>query len=181
MEALQNIPKSSIKGVEGEVVARPVRELTLRAALTYLDGKVKTFTGINTVGVVSDFSGTRLPYTPKMQGAFDGEYRTDISNSLYAYIGTNVNFRSKSTAIIGGELPVPAYVGPYSKPFSLKGYTLVDLRLGVGSKEQGWNFQVWGKNVFNQYYYNNISQVYDVTVRYAGVGATYGATIGYHF
>ena len=44
IDALVNIPKSGIKGIELEVQARPVDRLTIGGALTYLDATIDRFT-----------------------------------------------------------------------------------------------------------------------------------------
>ncbi|MFW2830328.1 TonB-dependent receptor domain-containing protein [Sphingomonas sp. ID0503] len=45
LDRLQNVPKSKIKGAEVEIAARPVNGLTLSAAATYLDARVKSYLG----------------------------------------------------------------------------------------------------------------------------------------
>jgi hypothetical protein len=35
--------------------------------------------------------------------------------------------------------------------------------------------------VFNEYYFNNVFETYDVIVRFAGMPATYGGTLSYRF
>jgi len=40
---------------------------------------------------------------------------------------------------------------------------------------------VWGKNVFDTYYWDNVFAQSDVVVRYAGRPATYGVTVGFKY
>src|SRR3546814_1316082 len=68
LDGLGNVPKSRVKGVELELSARVVEGLTVSAAATYIDAKVRHYQGIvgsvaNEVGLFDpirgDFSGAR--------------------------------------------------------------------------------------------------------------------------
>src|SRR3546814_11363459 len=74
LDGLVNVPKSRVKGAELELSARVVEGLTVSAAATYIDAKVRHYQGIvgsvaNEVGLFDpirgDFSGARLPFSPK--------------------------------------------------------------------------------------------------------------------
>src|SRR3546814_2047278 len=69
LDGLVNVPKSRVKGAELELSARVVEGLTVSAAATYIDAKVRHYQGIvgsvaNEVGLFDpirgDFSGARL-------------------------------------------------------------------------------------------------------------------------
>jgi outer membrane receptor protein involved in Fe transport len=55
------------------------------------------------------------------------------------------------------------------------------LRGGIASRDDRWRVQLWGKNIFNKYYWNNVVSLADVIGRYPGMGATYGITVGFKF
>jgi len=55
---------------------------------------------------------------------------------------------------------------------------LLDLRAGA-SLTRHVDLEVWGRNVTNTYYYNNVSHVVDTITRNAGMPATYGVTLRY--
>jgi iron complex outermembrane recepter protein len=40
---------------------------------------------------------------------------------------------------------------------------------------------VWGRNVTNKFYWDNVAHPYDTIVRYAGMPATFGITFSAHF
>jgi len=50
------------------------------------------------------------------------------------------------------------------------------LRAGIESDH--WRLEVWGKNVFDKYYWNTAYPAFDAIVRYTGMPATYGVTLG---
>ena len=170
LEQLVNIPKSRINGAELELTARPIEGLTLRGAVTYVDSKVKAFTGINNERILADYSGSALPFSPKWHVVADMNYVTPVTDSLDAYVGANFLSNSGTSSTLG--------VAPSSVIDSFK---TVDLRAGVKSSDGRWSIGIWGRNVFNEYYWTNQFVTQDVVVRYAAKPATYGATIKYNF
>lgn len=177
LDNLQNVPESTVKGLELEVTARPFAGFTLSAAATYLDAKVKKFQGINAGGVDADFAGTRVPFTPKYQFSINPSYEFPINDSLRGFLGATVNYRSSTNAVVGGSTILVAGQDVYA----IDGYTLVDGRIGVRSDDDRWEAQIWGKNIFNKYYWTNVLVGYDTTSRYAGRPATYGVSLSYRF
>src|SRR3546814_559871 len=86
LDGLVNVPKSRVKGAELELSARVVEGLTVSAAATYIDAKVRHYQGIvgsvaNEVGLFDpirgDFSGARLPFSPKWQSSLSADYRSE--------------------------------------------------------------------------------------------------------
>jgi outer membrane receptor protein involved in Fe transport len=181
LDVIQNIPRSDVKGAELEATFTPSENFTLRTAATYTDAKIKEFVGINSSGVADDFAGTEVPFTPKWQLSADGEYRVSLNENMKAFVGGTVSYRSSTVAAVGGRIN-PALVTP-QRPgmFTIDSYTLVDVRGGIASADDRWRLQVWGKNIFNKYYWNNVVSLADVVARYTGMGATYGVTVGYRW
>lgn len=180
LDALQNIPKSSVIGFELQSTFRPARGLRIAGSYIYLDAQVDQFVGINGVGQAGDFAGTPIPFTSKHQFNFDAEYRFPVASGVEVFVGGNVNYRSSIITVVGGSTN-PAQATPATFLHSgVDGYTLVDLRAGVelNDRVRAW---VWGKNVFDKYYWTNAFLSSDTTGRYAGMPATYGVTVGYTF
>ena len=167
---LQNVPKSTVDGAELELTWQPIAGLQLAASGTYLHSKVVRFFGTNGAGIMRDFAGDEVPYSPKFSGNLIGDYRWGLSGTLDATVGTTVTYRSKSYAIVG---PTPVDV--------INPYTLLDLRAGVSTHDNRYSLQVYGKNVTNKFYWNNVSHPYDAIVRYTGMPVTYGVTFGMRF
>ena len=177
LDGLQNIPKSSVRGAELEVQYRPVQSFTLGASFSYIDAKIDRFSGINAAGVAAVFDGTKMPYTPKFQVNANGDYVTPVSGNVNLFLGATVSYRSSTNAIIGGEANPPGAIPTGAPLFRVDSYTLVDLRAGI--ERDNWRVFLWGKNVGNTYYWNNVNPSFDVLVRYAGLPATYGITATY--
>lgn len=210
LDTLVNVPKSRIYGFEADITVRPTRGLTISGAVTYLDSKIQDYVGYDIFGGVDndidsragnfdpsgatpnveDLSGVRIPYTPKWSGSFNVDYRHELENGGAPFFGFTVSARSNQTAAIGGEdttLPVTGTnryriadgVGPY--PYMIDGYATVDARLGYEAPDGAWKVMLWGKNIFDKYYWTAVIPSSDSSARFAGKPATYGVTFGYKF
>lgn len=183
LDRLQNVPKSKIKGAEIEITARPVDGLTLSAAATYLDAKVKNYEGtigffIDDLGlrqpITASFSGVQLPFAPKFQYSLRADYEFPISDGMKGYFGAGMNGQSKSIGILT--------VSPADRDiYKIKAYELINANIGVRSANDRWSLGLWGKNIFNKYYWTNTVQSSDVIIRYAGRPAEYGVTLGFRY
>ena len=197
IDLLVNVPKSRIWGAEAELTVRPVEGLTLNAAATYLDTKILNYFGYDAFGGVGnanyvvnadnreDLSGNVLPYTPKWSGVFNADYRFEALGGR-PFIGVTVKAQSKQDAAIAGSTtPIP--VGPRYRiapgigqyPYLVDGYATVDARLGYESADKGWRVMLWGKNIFNKYYWTSVVPSSDSSGRLAGRPVTYGVTFGF--
>jgi outer membrane receptor protein involved in Fe transport len=181
LDALQNIPKSDVKGFEIEMSIRPTRGLVINTTFTYLDASIKEFTGLNSGGISANFAGANVPYTPKYQIGTNIDYDFPVSPSLNGFVGAGLNFRSKTVATIGGETNPAGVTSPITTVFQIDDYTLVDLRAGIGASDDSWRVSIWGKNVFNEYYFNNVVTAFDTIQRYAGKPATYGVSVSFKY
>ena len=170
LDALVNVPKSSVKGVEGEIVLRPSQNFSAYVTALYLDAKVKRFAGFNGEGILGDFSGYQVPYAPKVQVSTGFDGTLPLSETLSAFAGADLAMRSDTIAVIGG-----------SSGYNIESYATLDLRVGLKAADDRWRFQLWGKNVTNSYYWTNVTSFYDTLARYAGRPATYGATVSFRF
>ena len=169
--ALVNVPKSAIKGVEAQATYTGVPGLALTVATTYLDTVVtSTFNNYSLLGAPANFQGQPFPYTPKWQVVFDGEYRFPVDSDHTLFFGTNVNYRSKTTAGFGSE-PLIA----------IANYTLLDLRAGVEFGNGHWRGELFGENVTNTYYWTNVIRVADAVSRFAGAPPFYGVRLSYRY
>jgi iron complex outermembrane recepter protein len=183
LDVLQNIPKSSVKGFEVELTVRPVRGLVLNAAYTYLDAKIDRFIGTDAGGDTNiNFAGTRIPFTPKQQFAVSADYEHPLSSGLIGFVGATANHRSDTISTVGGDTnPSTINHSVTSKVYGIDAYTLVDAQLGIKSSDERWRAFLWGKNIFNEYYWSNVVSGYDTVSRFAGMPATYGVTFNYSF
>lgn len=188
LDLLVNVPKSRIYGAEASVDARPIHGLDLSASATYLNATVRDYTGV--VGSVltsngtlapvnASFAGVALPHAPKLQYSVRADYDTPISSKVNLFFGVGLNGQtsSQSTLSLAGDKAF----GVPSSLYKINSYSLVDANIGIHAADNSWRVTVWGKNVFNKYYWTNDIQAYDDVVRYTGLPANYGVTAGFKF
>lgn len=181
LDGVINIPEASIRGGELELSIRPMAGLTLDGAVTYVDGKVDRYTGINGAGVPGDFAGMRLPFTPKWQFSFNPNYTFPISENTSVFMGGSVNYKSDTTTVIGGDVNPPNANPANIIQNRLKSYTVVDIRAGVTLNDGRMRIGAYGKNIFNEYYQTNVHNASDMAARYLGRPATYGIQFSYTY
>lgn len=170
--ALVNVPKSRVQGTEIAVNWHATEGLVLSGGATYVDTKVKRYSGFDSTGAVRDFSGERFNLSPRWFANVDATYTAPINEQLEASANAGATYRSSTSGTIGGNDPA----------FDIKGYWLIDASLGIQQTGgEGWSARVWGKNIFNKYYWSNANFTSDTITRVAGEPATYGVTVGYKF
>ncbi|WP_082594786.1 TonB-dependent receptor [Sphingomonas sp. Root710] len=177
INAQDTIPKSRLKGFEASATLRPIEGLTLSGSGTYIKSKILRYTGQTVDGILQDQAGSPFNFTPKYSLNGDINYEHPVSATLNGFIGLNVSYRSKTSAVF----TPPNTPQPNLAPFKIDEYTLIDGQLGVEDADGRWKAFIWGKNIFNKYYSTNVVRVSDVIVRFAGMPATYGATVSYKF
>lgn len=170
LNLLVNIPKSKVTGAELQAIVRPATGLTLNAGVTYVDSEIGAFTNFDPYGAVKNFGGEAFPNTPKWQWSIAADYEFPLSDSLKGFVGANANGRSATNGALGRNAIL-----------AIDGYTLLDLRAGVASADDRWTFSVWGRNVTDTYYWTNAYKISDVSARFAGMPATYGASISLRY
>jgi iron complex outermembrane recepter protein len=167
LEALVNVPKSSVKGGELQILWKPLPGLTANLSGTYVDSKIQGgFTNYDPYGVLRSFDGESFPLTSKVQADADLSYEFGVSASMDAFVGANLNYQSGTNGGLG-QLAL----------LNIDPYALLDLRAGVKSADGAWRFSVWGRNVTDKYYWTTADHIADTTVRYTGKPATFGATL----
>ena len=174
LSSLVNVPKSTIKGAEIELGSRPIDGLSLGLSATYLDAKIKRYSGI--VGadvdpvtglnlpVYASYKGSPLPFAPKWQMSANFRYEAEVGNRVNAFIGGNVSAQSKSYA-------VPVVTEVDLEDFKLSGRAIVGGNIGIAAPDGRWNVMLWGKNIFNKYYRTSTIVNYD-SIRLRGQSLT---------
>lgn len=187
LDLLVNVPKSRILGGELDITARPVSGLSIAASATYLDATVRNYTGVVDSVVVNgllqpvtaSFRGVRLPFAPKLQYSLRFDYDTSASENLNVFIGAGANGQTKSLSTLA--LPGTSAFGIPTSLYKLNARTLVDVNFGIHASNDEWRLTLWGKNIFNKYYWLNDILAYDTVVRYAGRPAEYGISASFKF
>ena len=152
----RNNGKVQQQGVEVDIVARPVPELTLTLGTAYLDSKYLDFRGapnLPAFGGTQDLTGTRLPFSPKWQGAASAAYEGRLNQDLKWSLRADLSFASASNVGAQGD----------NNPDAIQpGYALLGARFGIGAEDGNWEVAVAGQNLTNKAYCLNMApQVQD--------------------
>jgi outer membrane receptor protein involved in Fe transport len=186
LSALVNVPKSRLYGLEIEGGVKPVEGLSINGSVTYLNSKITEYTGLNGFGIAQDFRGARIPFTPKWQGQINLDYNWQASSTVKPFFGATLNARTGTAAYPDGEnVTLPNVPGASTAPgvvhpFEIRGYATVDLRAGADIGDHA-RVMVWGKNVTNEYYWQNVIYSLDTGFRLAARPATYGVTLSWKY
>lgn len=196
LNRLVNIPRSRLWGLEVQAQARPMEGLTFNANATYINSRIlknpdgTDYTIFPARTHNSDapipITGSKFPLTPKLSLSADLQYEWDVSPAYSGFVGGAVTYQSRTMSSLtpaDRDRPIdisPSATSTYNDPvFSLRPYTLIDLRAGIRSDDDGWSVTFWGRNIFNTYYTPGIGRVQDTIARYVGQPATYGVTLGW--
>jgi outer membrane receptor protein involved in Fe transport len=171
LPALVNVPKSKVDGAEVDLTAQPMRTIRLSVGATYIASKVTSdFTTANPFGDQLDIKGESFPNAPKWEINGDAEYTLPLSDAFNAFVGASGRYRTASYAAFGAT-PL----------FLIDAYGTLDVRAGIETQDAKWRGELWGRNVTNTYYWNNVSHLVDTVARTAGMPATFGIKVSYRY
>lgn len=158
-----NVPKSITSGFEIELTARPSREFTVNAAVTYADARFpKNCAPATAATQVKTLCGYSLPNAPKWAVVAGFDYAKDIGSDLS--IGFNASARMESDRRTNSQaiMAVAAGTGTVAVqsisaglnyipvPYDVQdGNVKVNLRAGIGRQDDRWRLEFWGTNIFN--------------------------------
>ncbi|MBW4889489.1 TonB-dependent receptor [Mucilaginibacter sp. HMF5004] len=179
---LASAEKVNVKGFEFDASYTAGKHFSFFASGAYTDAKYVTFTnaplpleetGISTTVFSKDISGSQLPGVSKWTTSAGAEFTNDakfISDNSKFFIGADNYFRSRFSSS-----PTP------SAYLNIAGYTLVNARLGFRAT-RGVSAYVWGRNIFDQNYFEQLLPAGGNAGQYAGVlgdQRTVGITLRY--
>jgi iron complex outermembrane recepter protein len=165
IQELRNAGEARSRGAELNLTYRtPVRGLSLNGALAYDQGTFEQYfascyrgetapTCTNRINpqtgqtaLLQNLSGTQLPRAPTWAGNVGAIYERPVSETLKAMISGNLTFSdSYLTDYLGKEFArSPAY-------------QLIDVTLGIGRRNDGWKFEVIGRNLGDAHYWTRAS------------------------
>ena len=186
---IANAEEVSVRGTEIDGSIRVNKYFSFYASAAYTDGKYVTFanaplpleeTGhVNESGqqeAFKDISGERLPGISKWAGSLGGEVMSNQVN----FLGNESNFFFGFDAYYRSEFSSSPSPSAY---LNIDGYALFNARAGFRSAK-GISLFVWGRNLFDQNYYEQLLPAGGNAGHYAGVlgdPRTYGVTVRYNY
>jgi len=184
---IANAEEVNVKGFEVDANIIANNHFSFYGALAYTDAKYVKFTnaplpleetGLTENGVqksFKDISGGELPGVSKWAGSLGGEFSTAaafLGKAGRFFVASDIYYRSSFSSS-----PSP------SAYLNIDGYTLVNARLGFKAVN-GLSVFIWGRNLFDKNYYEQLLVAGGNAGQYAGVlgdPRTYGITLRYSF
>ncbi|MDZ7588191.1 MAG: TonB-dependent receptor [Parasphingorhabdus sp.] len=145
-----NVPKADSKGVELEMTVRPDDHLTLNAAVTVLDAKYpKDCAGTQTAVNVVNLCGIPLTNASDVTGIVGATYAADMGGTLKGFVNAQVRLESDSrtsTQRFDPAITTSKVLVPFDEQ---DGNIKVNLRAGVGDRDDAWGIEAWVTNLTN--------------------------------
>jgi iron complex outermembrane receptor protein len=159
---IKNAAEAHSVGGEIELHARPLRGLDLFAGFSMTESKIDDWLAVESDESSYDYEGKYLTYYPKET--------------------FNVGVQYHHASGLFGRVDLFYYGQSYCDPENLieqDAYQEVNLRLGY----MGENFDIiiWGKNLFDEEYFNYMTYYGSNVLVVDGPPRTFGATLVYHF
>ena len=177
---LANADKVRVRGAEIDASIVATKNLTFNGALSYTEGIYVKFTNAplpleetGSAVAFKDVSGTDLPGVSKWAGTLGGEY-TEAGK----FFGNLGKFFVALDSYSRSEFSSSASASKY---LVVPGYSIFNGRLGFRASE-GLSFYIWGRNLLNKDYYEQLLPAGGNSGQYAAVlgdQRTYGVTLKY--
>ncbi len=144
-----NAGKAKSKGVELEVTALPIDNLTLSGSLAYLDAKYSKYDtrALNAAGVLVpvSYAGNRLMNAPEWSGAVSLNYVVPVGGG-------------NAALFVQDTYTSPKYTNFTSLPQEKVGrINLVNANLSWTPASEQWTIGLYGRNIFDKKYYGQKS------------------------
>lgn len=185
---IANAEKVNVKGLELEANIKVDQYFTFYGSAAYTDAKYVKFTnaplplektGLKTFdnrdSAFIDISGGRLPGISKWAASLGGEFATPS-----AFLGKAAKFFVAVESFYRSDFSSSATPSAY---LNIDGYALVNGRIGFKATN-GLSAYIWGRNLLNKNYYEQLLVAGGNAGQYAGVlgdQRTYGVTLRYNF
>ncbi|MEZ5735598.1 MAG: TonB-dependent receptor [Novosphingobium sp.] len=178
LDALVQIPKSKVAGVEAQIEVRPIDGLTLSFGGTYIDTEIKEYTGFDPLGVERNFTGQDFPYAPALTAIGDIDYEFAVGADANAYMGASVTYNSETTSALSNTTTEFVNEDPRYK---IKEYAVLDLRAGVRFHDDKIRVGGYVRNVTNTFYWTNVQDNLASISRFTGMPRTYGVQVSWRY
>ena len=167
-----NAAKTEVKGLELELVAQPLSELTLRGTATYQDGDYKEF--ITPIPAGYDLTTAPLDRTPEWQASFDATYRTPINDWGMLTLNGNVSYTDKNLFTLS--------INRREDNTFLASQTIFNASITLSDMDDRYYFRLIGKNLGDERF-RTASQVVGGLWTFTSYGAprALSAEIGFKF
>lgn len=170
LSRLQNAPEGEAYGLDADVTVLLTENLTAIGGLTLLHTEFGSFETSDAFGLPINRQGDPFLYSPETTASLSLIYDRPVSETLGLRGSLSGRWQSDSTA---GSPDDPLY--------DIESYGVLNGSIGVYSLNDSWELSIWGQNLTDEYYWQQITSNANVVLRFAGRPRTYGATLSYKF
>jgi iron complex outermembrane receptor protein len=139
---VSSLPDVSSKGAELQLDwLTPLSGLSFSGGVVYADTLITNF-GDSLYLFATNRLDRRLSFSPLWSGVVSAAYEVPLSSSLTLRMSADEKYSSSYNT--GSDLD----------PIKLQGsYGIMDARIGIGSPDGSWVFEIWGQNVADKGYF----------------------------
>lgn len=143
VEQIANAGKTTIRGFEADVVARPIDSFTIGGNVGFIDGIYEEFLTSNPIeeGVI-DYSGERIVGAARWTGSAFAQFVRSFSDSVSGSLRAEVSY--------SGERPAFDCIGSGNDACNVPKNQKWNFRVGVEAKR--WSLTAYVENAFNANY-----------------------------
>jgi iron complex outermembrane receptor protein len=170
LRRLQNVPEANAYGAEADLTWRATNNLTFTGSATWLQTEVQNYQGVNAAGQPQLYDGNPFPFSPEWQIAGTALYEAPVSETLGLRVAVNGRWQDESAADLSE-----------GSSFGIDAYALVNASVAVHDLSETWEASLWARNLTDEYYWTSVASNANVVVRFAGMPATYGASLTFNF
>ncbi|MCA1804749.1 MAG: TonB-dependent receptor, partial [Xanthomonadaceae bacterium] len=168
-----NAARATLQGADIELQYQPRWNLGLSMGLALLDARFDEFTSVDLNNPMDDpdRAGNRLPQAPRTSINLGAEYRWRLDDGMLT-LGVGARYQSS------------VFFNIYQDPaVKQDGYSLLDASLAYESRQGRWYAELYGRNLTDRLYAQNIIRHEDRqgTKRYWGPPRTLGLRLGYRW
>lgn len=170
LSRLQNAPEGEAYGLDAELTWLVFEDLTAIAGLTLLQTEYGSFETSDAFGLPTNRQRDPFLYSPETTASLTLLYDRPVSETLGVRGSLSGRWQSESTA---GDPDDPFY--------DIDSYGVLNGSVGLYSLDDNWEVSIWGKNLTDEYYWQQIATNANVVLRFAGRPRTFGASLSYRF
>ncbi len=138
---LINAGKVSTKGVELDLTARPIPDLTINVGLAHILARVKSFSCPPGAAASCDINGKPLPFSPDWKASLRAKYVQPLGGKYALDYGVDASWQSKTHFDLAQQ---PDSVQPE--------YSIANASIGLSDSSAGWRVALLVKNLFDKSY-----------------------------
>jgi iron complex outermembrane receptor protein len=166
-----NAGRTTAKGVDLSIVARPISPLRLGLDVTYQKARYDKYDTV-IAGLPASYAGKSQQRSPDLTLSFNGQYDLELSDGSTITASGTYAYRSKQF-FDPANVQAPGLYQP--------GYDLADLRLTYTPSHEDWDIGAWVRNVGDTHYARNIVVNGLLGITAPGDPRTFGGTLNVRF